>query len=255
MPVVPTAPPHRPIDQDQKLTDLTIIGVPPEFHDQWPQVAAYPSKFSDAGFHVWQGLLADASFVRMMQTTGSRDAAWHMTIHEFLRRCELAVVKPFSDSTPTTGTAFTRDQARRGRIFIVDYCNKIGLFKKLRPQYVHREYIREDKKSIIYSWARMFPISDPTFPDWLTSLPMPRFMKHNRSRMVCQVRPGVRIWIDCLNLKRVVMGQEIDIPRSTIDIPGNVTPTRQEVDDFLDTQIWLPIVRAVRFDNVVNRIF
>lgn len=254
MPVVPTSPPQKPQGQDQNLTDLAIIGVPPEFQSQWPQVAAYPSKFSDEGFHVWQSMLNDKSFINLMLGTGTRDSAWHFAIHEFLRRCELAIIKAVSDSTPTTGTAFVRDHARRGRIFIVDYCNEIGLFTKLKPQFIHREYMRAEKKIIIYSWARMFPTSDPTFPDWLTSLPMPRFIKHQRSRMVCQVRPGVRIWIDCMNLKRVVMGQEIDIP-GTIDISGNVTPTRQEVDTFLDTQIWLPIVRAIRFDNVINRIF
>lgn len=254
MPVVPTQPPQKPIGQDQSLTDLAIIGVPPEFHNQWPQVAAYPSKFSDEGFHVWQNMLADKSFMNAMLSTGSRDGAWHFAIHEFLRRCELAVLKPFSDSTSTSGTAFVRDQARRGRIYLVDYCNEIGLFTKIKPQFVHREYMRADKKIIIYSWARMFPTNDPTFPNWLTSLPMPRFIKHQRNRMVCQVRPGVRIWIDCLNIKRIVMGQEIDIP-GTIDIPGNKTPTREQVDAFIDQQIWMPIVRAVRFDSVYNRIW
>lgn len=254
MPVVPTHPPQKPVGQDQNLIDLAIIGVPPEFRSQWPQVAAYPSKFSDEGFHIWQRMLADKSFVNRMLATGTRDSAWHFSIQEFLRRCELAVVKPFSESTPTAGTSFVRDQARRGRIYLVDYCNKISLFKKLKPMSVNREYMRTDKKIIIYSWARMFPTNDPTLTDFLTSLPMPRFIKHNRSRMVCQVRPGVRIWVDCLNLKRIVVGQEIDVP-GTVDLAGNVTPTRQEVDEFLDTHIWLPIVRAIRFDDVINRIF
>jgi hypothetical protein len=254
MPVVPTAPPSKLEGQDQTLTDLTIIGVPPEFQSQWPTVPAYPSKFSDEGFHVWQGLLNDQSFTRLMTTTGSKDAAWHMTIHEWLHRCELAVIKPFPDNTPTAGTAFVHEQARRGRIFLVDYCNEIGLFEKVKVWYPHREYIRTDNRIIIYSWARMFPISDVTFPNWLTSLSMPRFIKHTRGRMVATIRPGVRLWIDCLNLKRISVGQEIDVT-GTIDIPGNPAPTRQEVDEFLDARVWLPIVRSIRFDFVTNRIF
>ena len=253
MPVLPTAPPAKS-DNDVRLTDLSMIGVPLDLQDQWPQVVAYPAKFSDEAFPVWQDMLNDERFVKRLQTLPNKDIGWHTAILEFLGRCEAQDIPAVLGGTPTVNTAHVHSQIRRGRIYLVDYCNKIGLFTKMQVMYPHREYMRSKNGLIVYSWARMFPTKDPTIDKWLTSLPMPRFIKHNRQRMVCTIRPGVRIWINCLNLSRIVMGQEIDV-QGTVDIPGNPTPTRQEVDTFIDHTMWMPLVRSIKFDGVDNRIF
>jgi hypothetical protein len=257
MPVLPTAPPVKP-RKDEHFTDLAVIGVPAEYRDQFPQVVAYPSKFSDQGFALWKDLLTDPQVVSRLQSAQSHDAAWHMVIQEFLLACDEQAIEPIIGGTPTAGTTHLRDQVRRGRIYIVDYADRIGLFTKLRVQFATREmreYIRTDNGFIIYSYARMFPMAEPTLPQWLASLPMPRFIKHQRTRMVATIRPGVRLWVNCENLHRVYVGQEIDVPNSTIDIPGNRTPTRAEVDAFIDYQIWMPLVRSIKFDNIPNRLF
>jgi hypothetical protein len=257
MPVLPTAPPEKP-DQDESLTDLSVIGVPAEYRDQFPQVVAYPSKFSDAGFDVWKAMLKDQRFTNRMVSMGTKDMAWHTAIQEFLRLCDESNIDPIIGGAPTAPTAYFHNQVRRGRIFLVDYANEIGLFKRIKIQFATRdmrEYIRTDNGFTIYSYARMFPVLDPTLPNWLTSLPMPRFIKHQRTRMVATVRPGVRFWVNCENLHRVYVGQEIDVPNSTIDIPGNHTPTRAEVDAYIDYQIWMPLVRSIKYDDIPNRLF
>lgn len=257
MPVLPTAPPEKP-DKNEQLTDLSVIGVPPEYQVQWPQVVAYPSKFSDQGFQVWQDLLSDERFTHRLMALSSKDAAWHTAIQAFLSECDVLNIEPIQGGTPTAPTAYFRSEVRRGRIFLVDYANKIGLFTKMQIQFATREmreYIRTDNGFTIYTYARMFPTKDPTLSTWLTSLPMPRFIKHQRTRMVATIRPNVRMWINCENLSRVYVGQQIDVPNSTIDIPGNRTPTRAEVDAFIDYQIWMPLVRSIRYDNVANRLF
>lgn len=253
MPVVPTAPPVKP-EQNMRLTDLSVIGVPADLQDQWPQVVAYPAKFSDEAFPVWHDMLADEHFKQRIQSLPNKDIAWHSVILEFLARCEAKDIPAVIGGAPTVNNAHVHTQMRYGRLWLVHYCNEIGLFNKIKVQYPHREYIRTPKGFIVYSWARCFPVKDPTLPDWLTSLPMPRFIKHNRQRMVATIRPGVRLWIDCINLSRVVIGQEIDI-QGTIDIPGNPTPTRQDVDTFIEQTMWVPLARSVRFDGVENRLF
>lgn len=257
MPVLPTAPPEKP-DKDESLTDLSVIGVPAEYQVMWPQVVAYPAKFSDQGFQVWQDLLSDEQFVHRLQSMQSKDIAWHAAIQAFLVECERLFIEPIQGGTPTAPTAYFRNEVRRGRIFLVDYANKIGLFTKMQVQFATRdmrEYIRTKDGFIIYSYARMFPVKDGTLEQWLVSLPMPRFIKHQRTRMIATIRPGVRFWVNCQNLSRVYVGQEIDVPNSTIDIPGNRTPTRAEVDAYLDYQVWMPLVRSIKYDNIPNRLF
>ena len=253
MPVLPTAPPEF-LKQDTSLIDLTAIGVPLDQQSQWPQLVAYPSRFSDEAFPVWESVLEDESFAKKVQLSGDRQTAWHSTITEFLARCASADINPTPRGAQTGPTAQAKDQARRGRIYVVDYCDKIKLFEKMQVRYAHREYIRNGEMLTIYSWAQMFPHLDPTLDKWLTSLPMPRFMRHNRSRLVATVRPNVRVWVDCINLYRIVIGMQIDI-RARIEIPGNPVPSRKDIDDFLDTNVWMPLVRSIRFNNINNRLF
>jgi len=252
MPVLPTAPPQQST-RDITLTDLNTIGVPDDQQVQWPQVVAYPSRFSDEAFPVWEEVLEDPVFSKRIHLT-SRDLAWNSVILEFLSRCSDRGINPVPGGAQTGPNAFVKDGARRGRIFVVDYCDEIGLFEKLQVRYAYREYIRTEDQITFYSWATMFPISDPTFDKWLTSLPMPRFMRHNRSRLVATIRPNVRLWVNCINLYRVVVGMEIDV-KGHVEIPGNPVPTRQEVDDYIDRLIWMPLVRSIRFDLVTNRLF
>jgi hypothetical protein len=62
------------------------------------------------------------------------------------------------------------------------------------------------------------------------------------------------MWVRYLNESRVTIGFSIEVA-GTINIPGKKTPKRKEVDAWIDRMIWLPIVRAHKFEDIRNRLF
>ena len=244
---------RQPILPGTKLIDLDMIGVPPEFHNKWPVVQGYPTKFNPFGLPLWILVLSDTKFVRSLHS-GSVDLAWHNTVLEFIERCADSGIFPFSNVTDTTRNEYIQDYLRRGRIILVRFMNESGMFTRLRVKRAYREYVRTDSGLNLVSWADCYPITDRNFSQWLQTSPMPRYLRGTDSRFVKILQPHIQSWVRCINPARPTIGFSIEV-FGTVNIPGNKTPKREEVDAFLDTQMWLPIIKAHRFDNVVTRLF
>jgi hypothetical protein len=83
---------------------------------------------------------------------------------------------------------------------------------------------------------------------------MPRFIPSIGNKYVKVVRPNVVMWVRYINDNKVTIGFSIEVA-GTINIPGKKTPKRKEVDKYIDNNIYLPTVRAHRFNDVKNRLF
>jgi hypothetical protein len=239
---------------DVGLTDLSIIGVPNAAQNRWPTLTGFPQKFNKEALVVWKEVVESPDFKAQMKAWGTKDAAWHNAIIQFLSACEDKGVFPFPNNTDTTRNEFIQDFVRRGRISLVNFANESGLFTQVRVRKAYREYVRKDTGLVFSCWAELFPVKDPNFEKWLTTSPMPRFLKHVDNRYVKVVQPNVNMWVRYLNPARVTVGFTIEVP-GTINIPGKKTPKRKEVDSWIDRVIWYPIVRAHRFADVRNRLF
>lgn len=244
---------HAAAPQDKGLTDLSIIGVPTTSQDRWPTVTGFPRKFSSEALPVWKELVESQEFKSNLSVWGTKDLAWHKAIQLFLGACEDKGVFPFPGNTDTTRNEFVQDFVRRGRLALVKFANTSGLFKACKPRKVWREYVRKDTGLVINCWAEMFPVKETNFEKWLTTSPSPRFVRVP-GRYQKMVQPNVNMWVRYLNASRVTVGFSIEVT-GTINIPGKKTPKRKEVDAFIDRTIWLPIVRAHKFDDVKNRLF
>lgn len=242
------------VQVNKGLSDLSIIGVPGAYHDKLPSVGGYPSKFNPEALNLWTKMVQDEAYRREMRKLNSPDLAWHNTILKFLKLCDEEGFYPFSNGTDVVRNDYIQDFVRRGRIHLVQFFNECELFSRVKIRKAYREYQRRDKGMTIVSWAECFPVKDPTFEKWLQQSPMPRFLKGVDNRYVKVIQPHVTAWVRCINLSRVTVGIAIEVA-GTINVPGKQTPKRKEVDSFMDNQVWLPLIRAHRFNGVTNRLF
>lgn len=237
-----------------RLMDLSIIGVPEAGQKKIPNMTSYPQKFDPAGMAVWQEYVSSEEFKTWARGVGDLDQVWHETIKTFLRRCEDQGVLPFKNNTDLTRNEFIQDAFNRSRIMLVRWFDEVGLFERVKVRKAYREYIRNEKGITIRCWAELFPVKDAGFEEWLRKTPSPRFLKYPDGRWTKMVQPHITVWVKILNASRTIVGYEVKMA-GTINIPGKKTPTKKEVNRFIDNTIWFPIVRAHRIDAVKNRLF
>lgn len=237
----------------ENLTDLSILGVPESHFGKKPGVYGYPKKFSPEALPVWKEMLCSKEFKKKTNNL-NLDMSWHIAIQDFLELCETRGVFPFVNSTDISRNEYISDFIRRSRIELVKYFNEIKLFEKVKVKKAYRKYTRKDGGLIVSSWAELFPVHDPNFESWLTQTPLPRFLKTVNNRWTKQLRPNLQIWVRIINKSRITIGFNIQTA-GVISIPGNKSPSRKEVDDYIDDLIFLPIIRSHRFDNLKTRLF
>ncbi len=240
---------------NDRLMDLSIIGVPDQCQQRIPTATAYPRKFDGQALSIWQKYVDTPEFKTWARGQSDLDQVWHETIKCFLKRCEDEGVVPFANNTDTTRNEFVENAFSRSRIMLVSWFNEIKMFERVRVRKAFREYVANDKGILVRSWAELFNVKDlPEFEAWLQKTPSPRFLKYPDNRWTKMVQPHIMVWVRVINSSRVVVGYEIKLA-GTINIPGKKTPTKKEVNKFLDNTLWFPIVRAHRIDAIKNRLF
>ena len=260
LPIQPKTDPYsyvtKPDDQEEKLTDLGIIGVPENSQGCKPTVQAFPTKFNPTTARIWSHLIQNKGYQGRVRVWGSLDLIWHNTIQEFLELCEKVGVSPF-ESNLAAQNETVKDAIRRARLLIVQYMNKHGFFTKVKVRRAYREYVRTDTGMTLKSWADLYPLTDANldFKDWLTTSPGPRMWKKVNNTYVKYIQtPKVRVWVHYLNKERIRIGFDIDIG-TTVSIPDNELATKAEVDAFMDSTIYFPLIKSHRFQNVRSRLF
>lgn len=243
------------VPPDRGLTDLSIIGVPASQQTRPPGVAGFPKKFSPDSQKVWIQMVQDPEFKQRCKAWGSMDLMWHHAIQEFLRRCEDQGVFPFVNNTDLTRNEFIQDFIRRGRIALVKFIDECGLFERVKVKKAFREYVRKENGLIITSWAELYPVKNlDEFEKWIQKVPMPRFIKSVDNRYIKVIQPNVHAWVRIINASRVIVGFSIEVA-GQINVPNNQKPTRKQVDKYIDDALFLPTIRAHRFQHVKTRLF
>lgn len=247
----------RPIVTSGKdrLTDLSIIGVPDAYQQKIPSITSYPRKFDGKALSIWQDYVSSPDYKNWARRTDDLDTVWHETIKNFLKLCEDQGILPFANNTDLTRNEFLQDAFNKSRIMLVRWFDETKMFECVKVKKASREYILNEKGMTIRCWADLFTVKNlPEFETWLQKTPSPRFLKYPDGRWTKLVQPHILVWVKILNAARVVVGYEIKLA-GTINIPGKKTPTKKEVNKFIDNTLWYPIVRAHRIDAIKNRLF
>lgn len=238
-----------------RLMDLSIIGVPDAYQQKIPTITAYPQKFDPSAMSVWTSLVSDPEYKAWAKSVADLDVVWHETIKKFLAACNDQGVLPFKDNTDLTRNEYVQDAFNRSRIMLVRWLDNIGMFERVKVKKAFREYVRNERGLTVRCWAELFPVKDaPGFEEWLRKTPTPRFLKYPDGRWTKMVQPHIMVWVKIQNASRIIVGYEVKLA-GTINIPGKKTPTKKEVNRFIDNTVWFPIVRAHRIAAIKNRLF
>jgi hypothetical protein len=236
------------------LPDLHLIGVPEQMQSRAPNPASFPTKFNGDSRRFWMKLLNDDKFKAELKQYEAIEDKWYRTILKFLDVCEEEGILPFAAVTEQQKNDSVMQYLQNSRHALVKFVNNIGLFEKLKIQKACREFIRKPNGFIVTSWATCKPNLDPTFEKWLVTAPSPRFTPSTNNMYVKHIQSNLTLWVRYVSKTRITVGYEIHTA-TPVSIPGKRLPTRKEVDSFIDRTIWLPTVRANRFENVTNRLF
>ncbi len=236
------------------LPELTLIGVPEGLQSRPPMLGSYPRQFNADARFVWKKMLEDEAFKSQMKSADTPEDKWYMALKEFLARCEQLGVLPFNNITEEQKNDAVITSLQSARVELVTFANRIGLLEKLRITKACRDYKVKEKGFGIVSWAYCKYVDDPTFEQWLTKSPSPRFTRALDLKYSKMLQPNLLLWVRYPSPTRVTVGFEIQVA-STVSIPGKRLATRKEIDSFVDRVIWKPIVRAHRFNGVGGRIF
>lgn len=263
MPILPYA--YQRVEdlqqKDERLTDLAVIGVPAVYQSQKPRSEAYPERFDPECRPVWE-LMLNSDEYKLKITGQTLDGSWHQAIQLFIQICRDMGLNPLATTTDTPANEYVQYQVKKYRMQLVKYIDSTNLFtgnvfEPLTVRSSYREYVRTNDGLIISSWADMFPypnVVKSEYYDWLSDPEGPRFIRYVDNHFVHVVVPQVQVWIKCINMLRIQVGFTIEV-KGTIDMPGNKSPTRKEVDAFLDRTVWLPLLRQLRFKGVTQRLF
>lgn len=237
------------------VPDLTLIGVPTGLQDRAPSIISFPQQFNKDTRVVWKEVMEDEKF-RLGVLHLPLEEMWYRCILEFLNRCEAQGFMPFSDTTQQEKNDAAISYLQSARLAMVKFANNVGLFGKdrIRLMKACRDYIQRDYGFTVQSWAYARPILDPTFEKWLLQAPSPRFHRSTDLKLVKQIQPNACLWVRYVNPTRITIGYEIQIG-TRIAVPGRRVPTKKEVEAYIDSSVWLPIIRAHRFKGVGGRLF
>lgn len=241
------------VSQNRGLTDLSIIGVPGRYQNQRPVPDSYPVKFNPESRHVWELMLQSEEY-RKKVSGKTIDLTWHIAVVMFLGLCADVGAFPFSQGNTGSKNEYVRDVMRRGRILVKQFYDRTGIFKTEAVRLGYRRYERTENGFRVMSWANLYPLKNMKLEEELQRPHFPRFIRGVENRYTRFIRPGVTAWVVLKNTYRPVIGFTIEI-QGNVSIPGRHSPTRREVDDFIDDTMWLPIIRAHRLDGVTTRLF
>lgn len=206
-------------------------------------------------------ILSDLEFLRKRNALRNNYDLWLWTITKYLQVCRVKGVFPFSNTTEQAATDNLFKMLGHGRRALVSFANQVGLFEKFKPFTVTTHFEVEVDSFKVVSSAVTLPIEDPTIKRWLVSLPPgPTFVPGQRSGTYTRILRDAsyiesRFDIDLVNLAR---------PRVQLSIYCECSPalshssgflSRKELDSKIELQLWHPIVRTYRFNNVDTRVF
>ncbi len=241
------------IPHPRALPNLSLIGVPDGAQGRSPSESSYPGKFEPHARFVWEKMFKDENFTSRIKQL-SVDDKWYQSIVEFLQRCEAIGALPFFPVTEQQRNDSVMESLTHARVALVKFFDGIGMFERVKIYKACREYKPKEWGFGIVSYAYCRPISDPTFEKWLTTAPTPRFLRSLDLKFKKLILPNCEAWVRVPNLSRITVGFEIQVA-SPVSVQGNRLATKKEINNFVDRTIWLPIVRAHRFEGIGLRLF
>lgn len=232
-----------------KIPFLAKLGVPAGAELRSPNPNAFPSAFNAQTKRIWDAATAK------VQPTKDIEADWAKVIDVYLKDCTAAGQYPFSDMHQSVNDQIMTQLAEARRA-VVKFINNSKLLQHVAIRDSHHKVTMTNTGFVlaVHGVARL---KDPTFPQWLTKLPMPHFqILKVDSKYIKSLGKGVTMYAynEGANLvDRWHIGYEINIMHFP-DIPNNYVPSKAELERFILDILYMPILKSHRPFGVTHKL-
>lgn len=237
---------------------VSILGVD---DTQPPSLSNFPRTFNPGAFNQWKVVLESKDYLNVKGNTKSASKLWYTAIGLYLKACNRVGAFPFHTTNQQSRNDTVISHLRAIRLVMADYFEEAGFFKKVQMRLVNRRYHIEEGKFVIETEAMLYPFEDPTFRQWLQHLFLPRMLPRQEEPRTYERRldylgaPGVTAW--CKTGRKLVMslGYTIVCPTTPVYPISNKIPSNEQMADFIENTIWLPLIRSRKIKDAGLRLF
>lgn len=240
---------------EQFKPDFTVLRLD---YNSYPTKELFPRTLNPKGRPSWEGMFEGKDPYTQVQENLKNDEAWHTYILEYTKRARKANVPPFSYESVNLNNDLLVMDLMSSRRHLVRFVNKYNFFSKFYIRTIHRHYDFNDDNMVIDVKADLWPNTvDPTLEDWIRSIQGPRMLRSpEASRLYKKELPqGPTIWLRFINSSRIQLGYTIRVERLPVIVGLTRLPTKAIMTQFMEQNIWLPIVRTYRFQGAKFRLF
>lgn len=222
-----------------------------------PSLSTFPARFNSQAFPVWKDIINDARFMGKMSAEKNNLAKWIFITKRYMRDCFEDGIDPIIRSSTQAVNDYAVGYLKRARLEMIRFLNISDVFSKVTIQRVVRSYKVHNGHLEISGTAEIRPGSwDSTFESWIAETPYPGFRRvvESSGREYVRELPG------SVELKVKFVGSRLTLSYSLIcgNIPrpdlGKRIPTVPQIQEFLESTIWIPLIQSYRLPSVGQRL-
>lgn len=232
-------------------TELSILGVDTS---KPPSIATFPKQFNKEGFQLWSEMLNSDWYSDLKSDGGSATDIWYEVIKHYMKTAADEGLFPFNQTHQQSNNDIAMSFLTSARIRTKRFFDETEFFDKVKVNSVDRSYVFLPQSFTVISTAELKSIEDPTFISWMTSLPSPGFVNVD-GVFKKNLQANVDISLEFLRGKKTRLTVSV-FCHTPLSLPDyNKLPTKSKLTQFAEKTIWLPIVRAHKFNRLTKRLF
>lgn len=232
-------------------TELSILGIDTA---KAPSIATFPKQFNKEGFQLWSALLNSDWYAELKSEGGSSTDIWYAVIKQYMKDAAKDGMFPFNQTHLQSNNEIAMSFLTSARIRIKRFFDEVEFFSKVKVSSVSRSYVFLPQSFTVLSTAEIKAPEDPTFVQWLLARPNPGFVRVD-GIFKKNLQANVDISLETINSKKIRLTISV-FCHTPLSLPEyNRLPTKSKLTQFAEKTIWLPIVRAHKFENLSKRLF
>lgn len=222
---------------------LTNLGVQPADQARSPTVQTYPPAFNSNAQALWYEVIP------RLVMTGRPGEDWGRAVRDFMRLCEDRSIFPFVNAS-RNDELFEFLRAKRKAV--VEYIDRVGLFKEVKVRDVSRTCQLTDRgfQLEIHGICRLL---DPSFPQWLGQQ---GYVRGTTGDLLKEIETGLTFFAcntGTNDVDRWHIGYRIN-SEAYPDIPNYPEASRNELERFVLDVLWEPAFRMQRPQGLLHRL-
>lgn len=230
---------------------LSKLGVGDIEQARPPTAKTFPPALNPNNRSIWEEAVSD------LPNTKYPQEAWGYALRRYVDICSQRGFYPFQSVQQSRNDDIS-DFLRTARKELVRFIDRTDFFADIKLRSTQRE-VKMTNNGFVVTVTGQANITDPSFEKWITKVPFPKFdfVKQN-GRYWKTLRDGVRLFAyrdhGSNFSERWVIGYEISCSIYP-DLPTQHLPSREQLEKFVMDVLFMPHLRAIRPQKILNRLF